>query len=431
MLTRIIVKQLYGRFTYDIKLKDEGITIVTGPNGYGKSTILKIIDALSSFRLFFFLELEFSEIIIIFNTNKEVVIKKEKNILNVDGIIIDINKDMSERKLNRYGLRKRGDNWVDIRNRKVISQNDIITYLLNEDRDAILDNSLSYLFGFDDDKNKNDSIVEKILEIKELCGDVRLITEQRLFYEQPLNRVDSLRHDENYIVNVIEKAPIKLKEEINKIVDEYSKVSNKLDSSYPKRLFSAKTGLVDENEYIDQLHQANKKFEKLNEYNLVDMSLISEDNFEEKHSIALKIYFDDFSEKYKVFEQLIKKIDLFTKIINDRLNFKRIRVSPENGFEVVDDEFDEKIISLKQLSSGEKQEIILFYDLIFNTKSDLLLLIDEPEISLHIVWQKKFLDDLLEVLNIIKFQAIIATHSPQIISNHWDIQIDLGELYGE
>ena len=74
---------------------------------------------------------------------------------------------------------------------------------------------------------------------------------------------------------------------------------------------------------------------------------------------------------------------------------------------------------------------MLFYDLIFGSKENLLLLIDEPEISLHIAWQKRFLDDLLQVSRYANIQAIVATHSPQIVSNHWDIQIDLGELYAK
>lgn len=68
--------------------------------------------------------------------------------------------------------------------------------------------------------------------------------------------------------------------------------------------------------------------------------------------------------------------------------------------------------------------------MIFDTKEDLLLLIDEPEISLHITWQKKFLDDLVEVSKQTALQVIVATHSPQIVGAHLDIQIDLGELYG-
>lgn len=104
--------------------------------------------------------------------------------------------------------------------------------------------------------------------------------------------------------------------------------------------------------------------------------------------------------------------------------FLKYPVSPHN-------DNPKKVLSLSQLSSGEKQEIVLFYELIFDTRKELLLLIDEPEISLHITWQKQFLGDLLEVSKLIALHAIVATHSPQIVSSHLDIQIDLGELYGE
>ena len=159
------------------------------------------------------------------------------------------------------------------------------------------------------------------------------------------------------------------------------------------------------------------------------MSLIGKTEYVDRFSTALKIYFDDFSEKYRVFEKLITKLDLFTEIINNRFDFKKILISRENGFNIVDKNNEEKKIKLTQLSSGEKQEIVLFYELIFETKSDLFLLIDEPEISLHIAWQKKFLDDMLMVAENNTLKVMVATHSPQIIGNHWDIQIDLGELY--
>lgn len=121
-------------------------------------------------------------------------------------------------------------------------------------------------------------------------------------------------------------------------------------------------------------------------------------------------------------------MDLFTDIINTRFLFKKIIISKENGFKILDEEY-RKEIKLKDLSSGEQQEIVLFYDLIFNIESDLLLLIDEPEISLHVLWQKMFLNDLLRIVQDKSISVIVATHSPQIISGHWDIQIDLGELY--
>ncbi|MPN35496.1 hypothetical protein SDC9_182994 [bioreactor metagenome] len=58
-----------------------------------------------------------------------------------------------------------------------------------------------------------------------------------------------------------------------------------------------------------------------------------------------------------------------------------------------------------------------------------MLLIDEPEISLHIAWQKMFMDDLIKIADYKGIKAIVATHSPQILNGHWENQIDLGELY--
>ncbi len=266
---------------------------------------------------------------------------------------------------------------------------------------------------------------KKFDQIREWCGEVRFISDQRLI------RTNLKRSDEPQVIDVIRELPQRLKIQISKVAEEYSRVANTLDSSYPKRLFAAEEGIKDQKEYRARLDEANEKFEKLNEYNLVDMSIIDEKNYKQAYSTALKIYFDDFAEKYKVFQNLISKLDLFTKIINNRLTFKHIRITRDNGFEIVDNDNPKKILQLSQLSSGEKQEIVLFYDLIFDSKEKLLLLIDEPEISLHITWQKKFLDDLLEVSKQTEMQVIVATHSPQVVSKHLDIQIDLGELYGE
>lgn len=180
-----------------------------------------------------------------------------------------------------------------------------------------------------------------------------------------------------------------------------------------------------------RLREANEKFKKLRKYDLVELPMIKGETYNESYSTALKIYFDDFAEKYTVFQDLISKLDLFTKIINSRLTFKHLQITRDNGFIIVDNDNPKKVLSLSQLSSGEKQEIVLFYELIFDTRKELLLLIDEPEISLHITWQKQFLGDLLEVSKLIALHAIVATHSPQIVSSHLDIQIDLGELYGE
>ena len=71
----------------------------------------------------------------------------------------------------------------------------------------------------------------------------------------------------------------------------------------------------------------------------------------------------------------------------------------------------------------------LFFDLIFKIEKNSHLLIDEPEISLHIAWQKLFMKDLEEIANLKNLKITVATHSPQIINNMWDMQIDLKEIF--
>ena len=418
MLNRVKIINLFGRFNYDINFQNNDVTILTGPNGFGKSTILKIVEAISKGNIFYITTLMFEEIELTFEEDKLVHFKKINNKFFLDNLEVDlenINYEFIQIR-RRFPWIKYKDKgiFVDLRNNNVIEEKHLQMYC-----------ALSY--GFNEECNWRDSakyqeLMDKINSIKLLIGNVRLISEQRLF------RKEFSFEEREKVVDTITELPDKLKTEISKVSEEYASTANKLDSTYPKRLFAATIGLQGQEEYRKCLDIANKKFEKLNQYKLVDMSIIDEPYYKKEHSTALKIYFDDFSEKHEVFEKLIKKLDAFTKIINDRFSFKRICISRQEGF-YIEDTDNSKRIELEQLSSGEKQEIVLFYDLIFGIKDGLLLLIDEPEISLHIAWQKKFLDDLLEVADVGDVKVIVATHSPQIISNHWDIQVDLGDLY--
>lgn len=70
-------------------------------------------------------------------------------------------------------------------------------------------------------------------------------------------------------------------------------------------------------------------------------------------------------------------------------------------------------ISWRNLSKGEKSLIFLCFSVYFYSKDNVVFLIDEPEISLHISWQEKLIKHLLELSP--KSQFIIATHAPSII----------------
>ena len=77
------------------------------------------------------------------------------------------------------------------------------------------------------------------------------------------------------------------------------------------------------------------------------------------------------------------------------------------------------------MSSGEQNEIILLYNLIFEVPDKSILLVDEPENSLHVAWQKKIVSDFGKIAKLKDLQLIVATHSPSIVSQGINVTTDL------
>ncbi|HGF5030375.1 TPA: AAA family ATPase [Vibrio parahaemolyticus] len=76
------------------------------------------------------------------------------------------------------------------------------------------------------------------------------------------------------------------------------------------------------------------------------------------------------------------------------------------------------VMSLRRASSGEQCMLVMMFGIAGHISDNSLVLIDEPEISLHPKWQEKFTSLLIEVFSSYRgCQFIIATHSPQIVSN--------------
>ena len=76
-----------------------------------------------------------------------------------------------------------------------------------------------------------------------------------------------------------------------------------------------------------------------------------------------------------------------------------------------------EIITPYQLSSGEKQMLVILLTVLVENREYYALLMDEPEISLHIEWQQKLIG-LIRQLNP-NAQIILSTHSPAMIMDGW------------
>lgn len=83
-----------------------------------------------------------------------------------------------------------------------------------------------------------------------------------------------------------------------------------------------------------------------------------------------------------------------------------------------------------QLSSGEKQMLVIMLTVLVENGEHYALLMDEPEISLHIEWQKRLIG-LIRDINP-NAQIILSTHSPALIMDGWmDIVTEVGDVVME
>jgi len=75
------------------------------------------------------------------------------------------------------------------------------------------------------------------------------------------------------------------------------------------------------------------------------------------------------------------------------------------------------ILAPYQLSSGEKQILIILMKVLLQNNKPAILIMDEPEISMHLEWQEELIDMITQLNE--NVQIIIATHSPGIMMKGW------------
>ena len=430
-LTNIKITRLFGLFDYDIDLNRENdLTIFTGPNGYGKTTILNIIYNMFNQRFFYFRKFHFELLSFYFAEKQRIDVSKKKNENNADIVqFIDIQIDLFvdsehvdtfvydseiENVLIKelrdfFPIRKvTPELWLDRSTGKQITLIDFIS----ENSDQIPENIINF-----DKKNKN----SKVLQLLDKTN-VYLIKEQRLFkkvsHNIPINNNFSF-------TNAIEEYSEELKNLIEQKQLEAYQIAQEIDASFLERYLECKTNIT-QDEFNHRFSKLNEKQNKLQKFGF-STSKQGIPKYDSNETKALTVYLNVSEEKLRVYDDLLNKTELFVNILNEkRFSFKSIEISATKGFFFLSSNGEQ--LNLSDLSSGEQHEVVLLYELLFKTIPNTLILIDEPEISLHVMWQKTFLQDLHRIAKLKEISFVIATHSPQIINDKWELTHDLFNL---
>lgn len=143
-----------------------------------------------------------------------------------------------------------------------------------------------------------------------------------------------------------------------------------------------------------------------------------------KKAIEIMINGGDREEVHKLMNAKEKFFDIMDSLLEPS-GKKTIRESDEIGFK-----FGSLQLSPYQLSSGEKQLVIILITALTQDSRPYIFIMDEPEISLHFDWQKKLIGSVVELNP--NAQLIVSTHSPAMIMDGWvDCVEDIEDLIVE
>jgi len=422
-ISQLKVDALFGLYDYSIDFKhdEEDLTVITSPNGFGKTTLLRIINSLNPQRLYNLYLLKFKQLCFCFDDGSELVAKETDAKTGQKGGG-DTIKDV-----------RRGLSLVWSRNKKEICRFDYSPETLNDAKSIAYRRFLSKKhYILDDVEAKDEFFVDGeggeifnyelartqkqeqfFLQLATIQTD--FIGANRIYY--PIKR-DRIRRNsyETPILQVVSE----LKQSLSEAVTEFQDNFQRLDSKFIDMLLEDKGHKISEDDYNKRAALLSEKIDELVQFGLTNKQKLP--SYDSDKSQILDAYLLLMEEKLEYFKDLLPKVRLFSKNVQQkRFADKTIRVSPQHGLRIESDNGD--ILRADMLSTGEQNQLVLLYDLIFKTPKGSILLIDEPESSLHVAWQNDFVDDMQNIARQKGLQIVIATHSPIIVSNTPDNQV--------
>jgi len=450
-IQKILVRELFESLNYDIEINTiNNVSILSAPNGCGKTTIFKLLDFIFNPKQKTFLEI------------KNIPFDSFSCVLS-NGCTLSLSRrilespqtgSLSDRELSKYKvavslLESDYDMIFSITDINGDSINISYTETIIDDRRSGVSHAYyddedeedsGYVTGIGRTRNRRFFALIDIATRKYGCRiELDFIVANRLqkTYISQVSRNIIAHNDtefergrvrERERVDYLRVASDEIAKNIKTWIDEYNGLledaKNKLPLMYINAIDESNTTFEQFKRRWNKYHSELDKFYKLGLLEPREAVINSNElqNAFIKKTAFLITYLDAFEGTLAPLQNNYEKLKLFADIFHKRneITQKSIRFTP-NGIEIYS---RGKKIDIDCLSSGEKNDFVMFYRLIFNTAKSGVVLIDEPEISLHIEWQEEYLDRLIEICEINYLQAIVATHSPNIVNGHFDLFVD-------
>lgn len=449
-IASVTVLKLFGRFDYALNFQEKnieqnGIVTLTAPNGYGKSTILKLINDFIGGRPSQLVRVAFDDLQICSSDGDFIIVSKtieessseqkltfkyfyansptkiseqivwkwrpeSSEVDEIDELSVGYGSMKVIRSAERdFGLTRRGANeWRDI-NGRLYRREDL--HQLIESRSE---------GDFDFMRNEQGKIKEFRAKLS-----VIYISANRL---RVLPSGAPTRRGRSEMIEIVCDRVLDQLTQMNQL---YAATGRELEQKFPNRVLdclrdgSKNVSTSDIGRLISEVESLERQFQSLG---LLGDARIEKPNLkitDNSALIVLEMYLLDIKSKLNKIKPSAERLRLFVETINSMLMFKSLHVVTSIGFEVRDEKSN--VIPLRALSSGEQHLIVLLGEIIFATIGDGLILLDEPEISFHPEWQERIPTVLKSVAKLNGCKVVLATHSPMLADSDWESVIELAD----
>ena len=462
-LQRIFIEELFGCYKYDICLADymkSHVTIIDAPNGMGKTTMLRLVQAVLEGDVQYIDTIPFSKFELEFDDGQKIVVIKNNTFSSIlSHSVLEVRSQLaSTQGIESSDSEKDGiilDNikyFVNNAEYRISLQRDFLMMIMRRfrmDRDYLSTITVSDVLSRDDYNNEDvflmDGLIAALSKFSESLK-IYFIKTNRLYrksdeYRYRGDRFRGRSESESSMISAVELYKKKLQKEILAAGKLFADKSEELDRTFPQRVLNTifkgdKSAEIFDKENIEKLlEELVQTRSELSELGLITGSgdslvkIPARESLTDETRIFLTNYIEDNITKLEIYKKLAEKLELLRNIVNERNVFsdKEMKFNSKEGVEFISSRNGRKI-PIDRLSSGEKNNFVLFYELIFECGDHSLILVDEPEISLHVAWQRQFIDELNEICKLKSLQGIVATHSPDIVGVNIEIMVDLEDL---
>lgn len=431
----IHARQLFGMYDHDIVLKSARTTIVFGRNGVGKTVMFKLTHALLSGEVAAMLDLlryPYREFKVVLSNGSEVVAQREDS-------------EGKAKVLLSYWPSSSGGTKVDA----LIDKNLVAALALHLGRrlairstdpdlwsDDLAGEVVSDLDPFTRREEVSKLLATWIALTQTQLPKSLLIQAQRLIQIERVvpHRRNIPMENDTTIRDTVLAYSADLKNRMKQTLADYGREAERRDRTYPQRLLqqaSSQEGLLTQEDIIQSLDAMKRQQAEYQALGILDeqaqnMDLNQDQLLTDVYRAAMSVYVHDTQAKLKIVDNLAQRVRLLLDLIGQKFSNKALKIDPKTHHLVVESTHGKaQRLSVNALSSGEQHQLVLAYDLLFRTQPNTLVLLDEPELSLHVDWQERFLKDLKAVIDLVGFDALLATHSPYIINGHNELTVGL------